>query len=216
MDSLTLVIGSKNYSSWSLRAWLGLRAQGIPFEEILIPLDTHGTAERIRAQSAAGLVPVLKDGPVTVWESLAILEYAAERFPEKDLWPVDREARALARSVSHEMHAGFAALRETCTMNCRRRYDSFGLDADTRSDVARIVDIWALCRSKYGTGGAFLFGAFSNADAMYAPVESRFVTYGVELDAGARAYTDAVMAHPAMQEWLAAGEDEPVIEKYEC
>lgn len=215
MALYTLVIGSKNYSSWSMRAWIGLRHAGIEFDEIAIPLDASDTRERILAHSAAGLVPVLKDGGVTVWDSLAILEYVAENHPEKHLWPEDAAARAHARSISQEMHAGFGALRQACPMNCRRRFESFDLSPEVEADIARIQAIWAECRERYAEGGDFLFGHFTNADAMFAPVASRFMTYGVTLDATSRAYVDTLVAHPPMHEWCEAAALEPVIEKYE-
>ena len=215
MALYTLVIGSKNYSSWSMRAWIGLRHAGVEFDEVVIPLQANDTRERILAHSPSGLVPLLKDGGVTIWDSLAILEYAAERHPEKHLWPEDEAARAHARSISQEMHAGFGALRQACPMNCRRRYESFDLSRDVETDVARIQTIWAECRERYAEGGDFLFGHFTNADAMFAPIASRFMTYGVTLDATSRAYVDALVAHPPMHEWCEAATSEPVIEKYE-
>ena len=215
MARFTLVVGSKNYSSWSLRAWIGARATGIEFDEVVVPLDTATTRESLLSHSPAGLVPVLKDGAITIWESLAILEYLAEAAPEKHLWPADVPARAHARTVSLEMHAGFMALRQACPMNCRKRCETFELTAETRADVERISALWRDCRTRFGGGGEFLFGAFTNADAMYAPVVSRFVTYGVALDPPNQAYADAVMALPAMQDWISAGAAEPVIDKYE-
>lgn len=215
MALYTLVLGSKNYSSWSMRAWIGLRHAGADFDEIVIPLDANDTRERILAHSPAGLVPILKDSGVSVWESLAILEYAAERHPEKHLWPEDEGVRAHARSISQEMHASFGALRQACPMNCRRRYESFELSREVEADIARIQEIWVECRERYADGGDFLFGHFTNADAMFAPIASRFMTYGVTLDATCRAYVDALVAHPPMREWCDAAALEPVIEKYE-
>ena len=204
MNRLTLVIGNKNYSSWSLRAWLALRQSGAAFDELRIPLDTATTRAQILKQSPAGTVPVLHDGGFTVWESLAICEYAAERFPTAGLWPDDAAARAHARAVSAEMHAGFATLRSAMPMNCRARRPGKGRAPGVEDDIARIVAIWRECRETFGDGGDMLYGRFSIADAMYAPVVSRFVTYGVALDAVAEAYVDAVFALPAMTEWLAA------------
>ena len=217
MARFTLVIGSKNYSSWSLRPWIAARHAGIDFDEVLIPLDEGAaTRESILSHSPGGLVPILKDAGITIWESLAILEYLAEAVPEKNLWPADMAARAHARIVSAEMHAGFTALRRWCPMNCRKRYDAFELNSETLAETVRIAALWRDCRERFGGGGDLLFGDFTNADAMYAPVVSRFVTYGVALDPNAQAYVDAVMALPAMQEWYAAGASEPVIDKYEC
>ncbi len=215
MARFTLVVGSKNYSSWSLRGWIGARQAGIDFEEVSIPLHGSSTRERILRYSPGGLVPVLMDDGVTIWESLAILEYLAEAVPKKNLWPADVAARAHARAISAEMHAGFTALRQACPMNCRRRYDTFDLTPETRADSDRIAALWQDCRERFGSGGDFLFGGFTNADAMYAPVVSRFVTYGVPLDPVNQAYVDAVMALPSMQEWYAAAAAEPVIDKYE-
>lgn len=213
MSKLTLVIGTKNYSSWSLRPWLALRVAGIPFDEVLIRLRQPQTREQILAHSPAGKVPILKDGDFTVWESLAILEYLADRFPGANLWPSDRQARAAARAVSTEMHAGFAPLRQQLPMDIRSRLP---LEADeaARTDIARILDIWRDCRSRYGAGGRFLFGPFSAADAMFAPVVTRFRTYGVSLDPVARAYSEAVLALPAMREWETAASAESDVLTY--
>ena len=215
MARFTLIIGSKNYSSWSLRAWIGARHAGIDFDEVVIPLDQTATRGRILSYSPAGLVPILKDGGATIWESLAILEYLAEVAPEKNLWPADAAARAHARTVSAGMHAGFMALRQACPMNCRKRYEAFDMTPEARADTDRIANLWQDCRERFGRGGDFLFGGFTNADAMFAPVVSRFVTYGVPLDPVNQAYVDAVMALPSMHEWYAAAASEPVIDKHE-
>jgi len=209
MTGLVLVIGNRNYSSWSLRAWLALRHAGAAFEEVRIPLDTPTTREEILEHSPAGKVPVLHDGGLTVWESLAICEYLAERFPEAKLWPEGREARAIARAVSAEMHAGFARLRNAMPMNCRAPLAGKGRAPGVDADIARITAIWRDCRTRFGAGGPFLFGAFTNADAMYAPVVSRFVTYAVALDETCQAYVAAVSALPAMKSWVAAARVEP-------
>ncbi|WP_324779642.1 glutathione S-transferase family protein [Thiobacillus sedimenti] len=203
MTSLTLVIGNKNYSSWSMRPWLVLRQADIDFKEVRIPLYWPESAAQLTAWSPSGKVPALHDGEIKVWDSLAICEYLAERFPEKQLWPADATARAVARSISAEMHAGFAALREHLSMNVRARYPGAGRTAESLADIARIVTIWTDCRARFGAGGDFLFGRFGIADAMYAPVVLRFRTYGVELAGAARAYADAVLALPAVQEWVA-------------
>src|SRR6185503_9799664 len=169
---LKLVIGNKNYSSWSMRPWLALRANDIPFEEVFIPLYTDDKADkdRILSFSRAGKVPVLIDGDVTVWDSLAIIEYLAERFPEARLWPQDRAARAHARSISAEMHSGFLPLRNECGMNLHRPVRAVTLSAEAEANVARIQDIWTECSKRHGKSGPFLFGAFTAADAMFAPV----------------------------------------------
>ena len=202
MSELTLVIGNKNYSSWSLRPWLAMRVAGIPFAEHRIPLYGPGSKAQILVYSPAGKVPCLADGDLRVWDSLSICEYLAEKHP--GLWPQDPAARALARSVSAEMHSGFANLRAKMSMNIRKRYPGLGRTPESLADVARIVSLWSDCRARYGKGGRFLFGAFSIADAMYAPVVLRFRTYEVELPADCRAYSDAVLALPAMQDWIAA------------
>lgn len=215
--SLTLVIGNKNYSSWSMRPWLALRASGIAFDEMLIPLYTGAAdKQRILEVSPAGKVPVLIDGDVTVWDSLAIIEYAAERFPNARLWPSDRAARALARSVSAEMHSGFATLRNECGMNLHRKVGPKPLSAAALADIARIERIWTDCRRRDGGAGPFLFGSFSAADAMYAPVVHRFHTYAIEVGPEAKGYMEAMMALPAFQQWTSAGLAETlVIDKFE-
>ncbi|MFO1350162.1 MAG: glutathione S-transferase family protein [Gammaproteobacteria bacterium] len=215
MTELTLVIGNQNYSSWSLRPWLYLKHHGIPFTEIRIPLDTPQTRDRIARYSLAGRVPVLIDGTLTVWESLAILEYLAERFPDTHGWPTDREQRAVARAVANEMHAGFAALRTEFPMNCRARITGVTPSTAAQTDIARIQAIWRDCRSRHG-GGPWLFGEFSIADAMYAPVATRFVTYGIAVDPVSQAYIDTVIASAAMQAWLASARAETeVLSQYE-
>jgi len=215
--ALTLVIGNKNYSSWSMRPWLALRANNIAFEEIFIPLYT-GEADKARILSftRSGKVPALIDGDVTVWDSLAIIEYLAERFPATRLWPEDRVARAHARSIAAEMHSGFAALRNECGMNLHRPVRAVELSADARADVARIRQIWSECRARYGKSGPFLFGAFGGADAMFAPVVHRFRIYAIEVEPAVGDYMDSMMSLPAFQEWTKAGLAETlVIEKFE-
>ena len=205
MPSLTLVIGNKNYSSWSLRPWLLLRQAGIPFEAVRIPLYMPGSTEELAKWSPSGKVPALHDGDLRVWDSLAICETLNERFPDKQLWPADAAARVVARSVSAEMHAGFSALREHMSMNIRARRPGQGRTPECLADVGRILAIWTDCRARFGSGGDFLFGRFGIADAMYAPVVLRFQTYGVALEGAARAYAAAMLALPALQEWVAAG-----------
>ena len=205
MPSLTLVIGNKNYSSWSLRPWLLLRQADIPFEAVRIPLYVPGSTEALATWSPSGKVPALHDGDLRVWDSLAICEYLNERFPDKQLWPADAAARAVARAVSAEMHAGFSALREHMSMNIRVRRPGQGRTPECLADVERILAIWTECRARFGAGGDFLFGRFGIADAMYAPVVLRFQTYGVALEGAARDYAAAVLALPALQEWVADG-----------
>jgi glutathione S-transferase len=203
---MQLVIGNKNYSSWSLRPWIAMKALGIPFEEVLIPFGTPlGNPEfkqRLSAYTPAGMVPVLIDGELHVWETLAILEYLAEKFPDKRLWPADAKARAEARALSSEMHAGFSALRNECPMNMRRPVRARTLTPAAQGNVARIETMWTDCHARYG--GPFLFGNFCAADAMYAPVVARFHIYGVKVARETRAYMEAMMALPAWAEWKAA------------
>jgi glutathione S-transferase len=215
--ALKLVIGNKNYSSWSMRPWLALRACGIAFDEVFIPLYTgEADKNRILAFTPSGKVPALVDGDVTIWDSLAIIEYVAERFPQARLWPEDRAARAHARSISAEMHSGFMALRNECGMNLHRPVGAIALSADARANIARIQQIWIECRERYGKSGPFLFGSFSGADAMFAPVVHRFRTYAIEVAPAARDYMAAMMALPAFQEWTRAALAETlVIERFE-
>jgi glutathione S-transferase len=201
-----LFIGDKNISSWSLRPWLMLKAMRIPFSETVIRLRRPETKAEIRAHSPSGKVPALKAGDLVIWDTLAIMEFLAERHPNKPVWPKDAEARAIARCISAEMHSGYAALRNECPMDFVKVYAFPDVSTDVRTDVSRIVEIWKTTRARYGEGGEFLFGAFSAADAMYAPVVSRFVTYQPNLaafgdDGTAARYRDVVMAMPEMQEW---------------
>jgi glutathione S-transferase len=206
---LQLIIGNKNYSSWSFRPWLAMKVAGIEFAEALISLEAADFKSRLVAMSGAGKVPVLLDGDIRIWESLAILEYLAEKFPAAGLWPGDRAARAHARAVASEMHAGFQALRRQLPMNVWRPVIQRQLEADAKADVARIDAIWNECRSRFGATGPFLYGAFGAADAMYAPVVWRFRTYAVEVSATARDYMHAVTALPAWSEWRDAARREP-------
>lgn len=211
-----LVIGNKNYSSWSLRPWLLLQQADIPFEEILIPLYEGEYKTQILHLSPSGKVPCLIDGSVAVWDSLAIAEYLAELHPSLQLWPTDPAARAEARSISAEMHAGFTSLRTQMGMNLRRHFPGTMPSADTQADIDRIEQIWQHCRQRHGIDGPFLFGQFTIADAMYAPVCTRFRTYGVQLSDTCQAYVDHMLALPALREWYAAAVAEPqVIAKLE-
>jgi len=215
---LKLVIGNKNYSSWSMRPWLALRANDIAFEEIFIPLytDVKADKDRILSFSHAGKVPTLIDGDVTIWDSLSIIEYLAEKFPNARLWPEDRAARAHARSISAEMHSGFVALRSECGMNLHRPVGAIALSDDARANSVRIQQIWADCHTRYGGKGPFLFGAFSGADAMFAPVVHRFRTYAIAVAPQAQPYIDAMLALPAFQQWTREGLAETlVIERFE-
>jgi len=197
---LRLVIGNKNYSSWSLRPWLALKMLGLPFEEVRIPLYGPGSKEAILRHSPSGKVPCLVDGDIAVWDSLAILEYLAERHPQ--LWPPERAERAKARSIAAEMHSGFPNLRQRMSMNVRRRHPGKGRTPEAMAEIARIVAIWSEAR------GPFLFGDFGAADAMFAPVALRFRTYEVELPPPCRAYADALLALVPMREWIADSERE--------
>lgn len=215
--SLTLVIGNKNYSSWSLRPWIAMKVAGLPFKEVVIPLYEPGSREEILKYSPTGKVPVLIDGDQHVWESLAILEHLAERFPDAGLWPKDARARSHARVVATEMHAGFQPLRRDCTMNMWLPVKPRPQSDEVMQNVRRIEELWRDCRARFGqreTGGPFLFGRFGAADAMYAPVVSRFHTYGLPVAADTRAYMDAVMALPAWHEWTDAAMKETWIMKH--
>jgi glutathione S-transferase len=211
MSEFILVIGNKNYSSWSLRGWLAAKLSGIGFEEVLVRISEPEFRPELLRHSPSGLVPVLKHRERTIWESLAIIEYLAELRPDAGLWPADDGARALARSVSAEMHAGFRALRTNMPMNLRKSLPGKGRGPGVAEDIERVCEIWRVCRSRFGAGGPFLFGEVTGADAMYAPVATRFLTYAVELDPLCQAYVDAVLALPAFQEWHAAALEEPWI-----
>jgi glutathione S-transferase len=207
MTRATLYLGNKRYSSWSMRGWLACRLAGLAFDEVVIPLDTEETQARIRAVSPSGRVPCLHHGGQIVWDSMAIAEYCAELAP--GLWPADRAARARARVVAAEMHAGFVELRRAMFFNVGRVIPGGGRTAGALADIARISALWSETRARYGAGGPFLFGAaFTLADAFYAPIVCRFATWQPELDAGARAYVDAVGAHPLVAEWVTAGRAE--------
>jgi glutathione S-transferase len=207
MSELVLVVGNKNYSSWSLRPYLALAHTGARFRTETIVLDQPDSRDKILAKNPAGRVPVLVDGDLVVHDSLAILEYLAETYPAAKLWPADRAARARARSISAEMHAGFVGLRTAMPMNLRRSAPGVGHTPDALADAARIQTIWR--DALRASGGPFLFGAFTNADAMYAPVVTRFRTYGVSVDSTLAAYMDAIYALPAFKSWRADAEQEP-------
>jgi glutathione S-transferase len=220
MADFTLVIGNKNYSSWSLRGWLMARIAGIEFEEIVIPLDLPETQPAIRKHSPSGRLPVLLHRGLAVWESLAIGEYLNDLKPEVGLWPAAAAARAHARSISCEILAGFAELRTHMPMNIRASYPGKGLTSAVRADIERITGLWRDCRKRFAGAApkddGFLFGGFSAADAMYAPVVTRLRTYGVTVDSDADAYCKAVLAHPPMKEWIDEAKNEPwLIQAYE-
>ncbi|MFO1116839.1 MAG: glutathione S-transferase family protein [Beijerinckiaceae bacterium] len=200
--SLTLVIGNKSYSSWSMRPWMLLEGFSIPFEEVVIPLYVEGSKEEILRYTPSGKVPVLIDGATHVWDSLSICEYVAEKFPDRAIWPRAPEARALARSMSAEMHSSFQALRQQCGMVVHRKKGPVDFTPDTLADIARIEAMWAFAHNKHGMDGPFLFGAFSAVDAMFAPVVCRFDVYQPTLSLPTRAYMDAMMATPAWKKWM--------------
>lgn len=207
----TLVIGNKNYSTWSLRSWLLMRVADISFGEVLLPLDTDEFEQKIHDYSSSGCVPVLIEGKTAIWDTLAIAEYLAEVFPEKHLWPADATARAQARAVSAEMHSGFPDLRRALPMNLRRPVGAVPVSKGTLGDIDRIFKIWRGCREEWGRGGQFLFGDFSIADAFYAPVATRFRTYGLELDEIVGSYVEVIHRLPAFLEWQQGARDEPWI-----
>lgn len=204
-----LTIANKLYSSWSLRPWLVMTAFGIPFEETVIPMYQPDSKARMRAASPTGKMPCLVDGDVTVWESMAIIEHIAERFPEKPIWPTDGKARAHARAAANEMHAGFQALRQACPMNLGKRFAKMDRGPAVAADVARLADLWREARGAFGGGKPFLYDEFCAADAMYAPVVTRLDTYQIDVDAETRAYMNAVLSHPAFVAWRDAALQEP-------
>lgn len=206
MTDLLLYIGNRNYSSWSLRPWLVLQYFDLSFREERIPLDTDEFRTRIASLNVAGRVPVLQHGDITIWESLAICEYLAETFPDKTMWPATIAERARARAVAGEMHSGFSNLRGQMPMNCRAENRCVPMTEELRRDIGRVEEIWG--RELAASGGPFLFGDFCIADAMYAPVASRFRTYGVSPAGAAGAYIDTVLELPAMQTWYEAARAE--------
>jgi glutathione S-transferase len=210
---MKLLIGNKCYSSWSLRAWLLMRATGIAFTEQLVLLDEPGFKDAIfaAAPGSGGTVPTLIDGEIAVWETLAICEYLHDTQPQAGIWPRDKAARAHARAISSEMHAGFTALRGACPMNLGKRFAAHGRGPGVARDVERLTGLWRQARERFGAGGPFLYGTFSAADAMYAPVVTRLDTYGIAVDPVSRDYMKAVLALPAYREWLAAALAEPWI-----
>jgi glutathione S-transferase len=206
--NLKLVIGNKNYSSWSMRPWVLMRQAGIPFEEVQLRFASDVSVIGIEKYSKAGKVPVLMVDGQAVWDSLAIAETLAELHPEKQLWPADAAARRLARSACAEMHSGFQALRGKMPMNIRASYPGKGLTKESQRDIERVVALWSECREKFGSGGPLLFGKFSIADAFFAPVVMRFRTYAVEVPRAAQEYCAAVESLAAVREWMEAGRKE--------
>ena len=220
MSTMKLIIGNKNYSSWSLRGWLAAKQSGLPFEEITVPLYGEDWEETKKGMDdlapSSGKVPVLWDGEAVVWDSLAIIEYLSDKVGRDRFWPKDDAARAMARSIVAEMHSSYLPLRRQCPMNVRRRVTNARIGDDAKENIVRIVTLWAEARARYGAGGPFLFGSFGAADIIYAPVVSRFMTYGVTMPGFALTYMQAVWEHEWMQAWVAASESEDwVIEQFE-
>jgi glutathione S-transferase len=213
---LKLIIANKAYSSWSMRPWILLAHLKIPFEEVVIPMDAADTRKKMRKYAPTAKCPSLQDGDIKIWESLAIIEYIAEKYPKKSVWPRPRAARAHARSLACEMHAGFSALRQHLPMNVRRPVSRRALTPEVAADVERLQEAFATARNSYGKGGPFLFGRFSAADAMFAPVVSRLYSYDVPVGRPTRAYMAAVMALPAFKAWVNDAMAEPwQLERYE-
>ena len=217
---MKLIIGNRNYSSWSMRGWLAVKQSGLSFEEILVPLFGEDWDEMKRAREdiapSSGKVPILWDGEAVVWDSLAILEYLADKVGRDRFWPKDDEARAMARSMVAEMHSSYLPLRRACPMNMRSRVEGFTPSEEVKADVVRIVTLWAEARARFGTDGPYLFGTFSAADIFYAPVVSRFLTYGIPVPKFAAAYMEALWEHAWMAEWFEEAQSEEwVLEQYE-
>jgi glutathione S-transferase len=212
-----LIIGNKKYSSWSLRPWIALKAAGMAFEEMMIPMNTpEFEAARGNGQLPTGKVPVLWVDDICIWDSLAIIDYAADMHPTI-LWPEDLMARAVARSMCAEMHSGFVGLRMNLPMVTLRTFENFTPNADAQADIHRIEKLWTLARTRYGTTGPYLFGKFSAADCMFAPVVLRFNSYGIKFSSVAQTYVDAMLDHPHMKEWMAgAAQETHIIAKYEA
>jgi glutathione S-transferase len=216
---LKLIIGNKAYSSWSLRGWLAVKHSGLPFEEITVPLFDEEWDRRREGDEFApsgGKVPVLWDDQAVIWDSLAIVEWLADKTDRARFWPRDEVARGMARSMAAEMHSGYGNLRRECPMNLRKQHPARELDDDERAEVVRILELWAQARARHGSGDPFLFGTFGAVDIMFAPVVTRFVTYQIPVPRFAAAYMEAILSHPWMREWIEAAQEEPwVIEQYE-
>ncbi len=217
--SMKLIIGNKAYSSWSLRGWLAVKQSGLAFDELTVPLFDDGWDERKREEDLApssGKVPILWDGDAVIWDSFAILEYLSDKVGRERFWPKDDAARGMARAMAAEMHSGYLPLRRECPMNLRKTYQDVTISDECRADALRILQLWAEARARFGKEGPYLFGTFSAADIMFAPIVTRFVTYGFTLPGFAAGYVEAMLAHPWMQEWFqGAADEEWVVEKYE-
>ncbi len=210
--TMKLIIGNKAYSSWSMRGWLAAKQSGLPFEEMTVPLYDDSWDERKREEDLApssGKVPILWDGETVVWDSLAIIDWLADKVGRDRFWPKDDVARGMARSIAAEMHSGYVALRRECPMNTRRSFTDVTISEEARADAIRVLQTWAEARSRFGKDGPYLFGTFSAADIMLAPVVTRFVTYGFTLPGFAAAYVEAMMAHPWMEQWYSEAASEP-------
>lgn len=217
---MKLIIGNKNYSSWSMRGWLAAKQSGLAFEEIIVPIMgeqwEQQKAEMGDVQPSQGKVPILWDGETVIWDSLAILEYLADKVGRDRFWPKDEAARGMARAMVSEMHSSFASLRSEMPMNVRRRVELSGISDQTKADIVRILGLWAEARARHGEAGPFLFGTYGAADIFFAPVVSRFMTYGIGVPGFAVAYMQAIAEHAWTQEWIGAAEDEEwVIEQYD-
>lgn len=218
---LKLVIGNRAYSSWSLRGWLACKLSGLEFETLVVPLYDHEWPERRQGRDfapSAGKVPILWDGDTVVWDSIAILEWLSDKVGNERFWPADDRARAFARSISAEMHSGYVPLRQACSMNLRHRMPTPNLPEEAKGDIDRIASLWTQALEEFGTAGdgPFLFGEFNAADAMFAPVVTRFATYSIPLPERIATYCNAVLTHPWMKEWITAAQEEPwIIEKFE-
>ena len=217
---MKLIIGNRNYSSWSLRGWLACKQSGLAFDELTVGLYgeewEQAKREMGEIQPSHGKVPVLWDGETVIWDSLAILEYLADKVGRTRFWPKDDAPRGMARAMVAEMHSSFLTLRRECPMNVRMRHEGFMPSDEAKADIVRVMQLWAESRARFGRGGPFLFGTFGAADVFYAPVVSRFVTYGIPVPGFAQAYMEAVWEHEWMQAWIRAAEDERwVIEQWD-
>jgi glutathione S-transferase len=218
MVDFKLIMGNRNYSPWSLSAWLTAKSAGMDFDEVIIPLNEGTTRQEILRYWYNGKVPILQHGEITIWESISICEYIAEIYPEAGLWPLEIRARAVARSLSSEVHSGFRSLREHMPMNVRSQFPSEGRIIYVQEEINRVLAIWRRCRERFGrdNGGPFLFGSFSIVDALFAPIVSQFKTHSVDLDDIEKEYSNAILSLPAMGVWIKASQDEPmVIDKFE-
>jgi glutathione S-transferase len=217
---LKLIIGNKAYSSWSLRGWLAVKQSGLPFEEIVVPLFNEEWDKKTAGDEFApsgGKVPILWDDQTVIWDSLAIIEWLADKTDRARYWPRDDAARGMARSMAAEMHSSYPELRRVYSMNVRKQFPAADVPEDVRTEIIRILELWAEARARHGSGGPYLFGDFGAVDIMFAPVVTRFVTYSVPLPRFAAAYVEAILHHPWMREWIEAAQEEPwVVERYEA